>query len=95
MKIVNPIYDLAFKYLMQNNRIAKKVLSVLTECEILELSLGQQEMVAVSDKYGVKLYRLDFSARIIDELGKEQKVLIELQKSKVPTNALRFLSYHG
>ncbi|MEM7659464.1 MAG: hypothetical protein AAF399_25320 [Bacteroidota bacterium] len=95
MKIVNPLYDLAFKYLMQNNRIAKKVLSVLLECEILELTLSQQEMVAVSDQYGVKLYRLDFSALIVDENGQQQKVLIELQKSKLPTHALRFRSYLG
>ncbi|MEM7659971.1 MAG: hypothetical protein AAF399_27915, partial [Bacteroidota bacterium] len=95
MKIVNPLYDLAFKYLMQHDRIAKKVLSVLLECEILELTLSQQEMVAVSDQYGVKLYRLDFSAIIVDENGQQQKVLIELQKSKLPTHALRFRSYLG
>ncbi|MEM9848848.1 MAG: hypothetical protein AAF847_13255, partial [Bacteroidota bacterium] len=81
MKIINPLYDYAFKYLMQNNRIAKKVLSTLLECEVLELSIEQQEIVLVDETKGLRLYRLDFSALILDELGNKKKVLIELQKS--------------
>lgn len=95
MKIINPLYDLAFKYLMQNEVIAKKVLSTLLECEIVELSVEQQELVAFDEKRGIRLYRLDFSAVLIDENGKRQRVLIELQKSKLPTNLLRFRSYLG
>ncbi|MEM0992883.1 MAG: hypothetical protein AAGI49_07585 [Bacteroidota bacterium] len=95
MKIINPLYDYAFKYLMQNNRIAKKVLSTLLECEVEELTVEQQEIVAVDDTKGLKLYRLDFSATIINESGEKQKVLIELQKSKLPTNELRFRTYLG
>ncbi|MEN0046642.1 MAG: hypothetical protein AAF806_06270 [Bacteroidota bacterium] len=94
MKIVNPIYDYAFKYLMQNERIAKKVLSTLLGCEVLELTIEQQEIIVVETN-GLKLYRLDFSAIILDEEGKKQKVLIELQKSKLPTNLLRFRTYLG
>ena len=94
MKIINPLYDYAFKYLMQNNRIAKKVLSTLLECEVLELSIEQQEVVKVENR-GLKLYRLDFNAVILDEKGIKKKVLIELQKSKIPTNALRFRTYSG
>ncbi|MEM1123294.1 MAG: hypothetical protein AAGJ18_22830 [Bacteroidota bacterium] len=95
MKIINPIYDHAFKYLMQNNRIAKKVLSTLLECEVVELVVEQQEMITVDESRGFKLYRLDFSAIIINEEGQKQKVLIELQKSKLPTNLIRFRSYLG
>ncbi len=95
MKIINPLYDHAFKYLMQSNRMAKKVLSTLLECEVLELVIEQQEIVAMDEIRGLKLYRLDFSAVIVDEQGHKQKVLIELQKSKLPTNMLRFRSYLG
>ena len=95
MKIINPLYDYAFKYLMQNNRIAKKVLSTLLECEVIELVVEQQEIIALDEYRGLKLYRLDFSAIIINENGEKQKVLIELQKSKLPTNLLRFRSYLG
>lgn len=31
MKIINPLYDRAFKYLMENERLAKKVISVLLD----------------------------------------------------------------
>ena len=95
MKIVNPLYDHAFKYLMQNNRLAKKVIATLLGCEVLELVIEQQEIVTVHESRGLKLYRLDFSAVIVNALGKKQKVLIELQKSKLPTNLLRFRTYLG
>ena len=95
MKIINPLYDYAFKYLMQNNRIAKKVISTLLECEVVELVVEQQEVISVDEYRGLKLYRLDFSAIIINAQGAQQKVLIELQKSKLPTNLLRFRTYLG
>ena len=79
---------------MQNERIAKKVLSVILECEVLELNIQQQEIVTIQHS-GLKLYRLDFSAVIVNEKGEKQKVLIELQKSKLSTNILRFRSYLG
>lgn len=95
MKIVNPIYDYAFKYLMQNERMAKKVLSVILEMEILSVELGQQEFVVNDDKRGLTLYRLDFKAEVIDNEGKKQKILIELQKSKFDTDIQRFRTYLG
>ncbi len=95
MKIINPLYDVAFKYLMQNNRIAKKVISTLLECEVMELVIEQQEIVTVDGARGLKLYRLDFSAIILTPEGTKQKVLIELQKSKLPANLLRFRTYLG
>lgn len=95
MKIVNPIYDYAFKYLMQNERMAKKVLSVILEMEILSVELGQKEYVVSDDRRGLTLYRLDFKAEVIDTDGKKQKILIELQKSKFDTDIQRFRTYLG
>jgi hypothetical protein len=95
MKIANPLYDHAFKYLMSNDRLARKVLSVILEKEVLELELAQQEIVIEEPERRFTLYRLDFKALIRDENGKQETVLIELQKSKLPTNALRFRSYLG
>ncbi|MBU0766111.1 MAG: hypothetical protein KJ607_14910 [Bacteroidetes bacterium] len=37
MKIANPIYDVVFKYLMNDNRVAKLLLSSILEKEIVEL----------------------------------------------------------
>ncbi|OYT16026.1 MAG: hypothetical protein B7C24_09975 [Bacteroidetes bacterium 4572_77] len=82
MKIINPLYDLAFKYLMANERLAKRALSVLLDQEILELSIGQQETLLSDEKRGLTLFRLDFKAIIKEADGTSKKVLIELQKSK-------------
>jgi hypothetical protein len=95
MKIANPLYDHAFKYLMANDRLARKVLSVILEKEVLELELTQQEMVVEDQERRFTLYRLDFKAVIRDQDGHRKAVLIELQKSKLPTNILRFRSYLG
>ncbi len=95
MKIVNPLYDKAFMFLMQNNRLAKKVLSVILDQEISELSLSQQETVAPDEKRLFTLFRLDFKAVIITPENTKQTVLIELQKSKFLTDIQRFRNYLG
>lgn len=95
MKIINPLYDRAFKYLMENERLAKKVISVLLDKEIEELSLGQQETILPDEKRGLTLFRLDFKAIIKEPDGTSKKVLIELQKSKFPTDIQRFRNYLG
>jgi hypothetical protein len=95
MKIANPLYDHAFKYLMSNDRLARKVLSVILEKEVLELELAQQEVVIEDQERRFTLYRLDFKALVRDADGRQEAVLIELQKSKLPTNVLRFRNYLG
>jgi len=95
MLIANPLYDHAFKYLMSNDRLARKVLSVILEKEVHELELSQQEVVVEDTARNFTLYRLDFKAVIEDENGRRETVLIELQKSKLPTNTLRFRNYLG
>lgn len=95
MQIANPLYDHAFKYLMSNDKLARKVLSVILEKEVLELELSQQEVVVEDEERRFTLYRLDFKAVILDENGRKETVLIELQKSKLPTNVLRFRNYLG
>lgn len=95
MKIVNPLYDKAFKFLMQEERLAKKVLSVILDQEILELTLSQQETIVPDEKRALTLFRLDFKAVIVTPEGKKQTVLIELQKSKFSTDIQRFRNYLG
>ncbi len=95
MKIANPLYDHAFKYLMSNDKLARKVLSTILEQEVVELDLAQQEIVVSDEDRHFTLFRLDFKAVILDASGKREKVLIELQKSKLPTNLLRFRHYLG
>ncbi|MDF1550388.1 MAG: hypothetical protein P1P88_21360 [Bacteroidales bacterium] len=95
MKIVNPLYDKAFKYLMENERLAKKVISVILDEEIEELQLSQQETIVPDEKHQLTLFRLDFKAVITKPDGTRHKVLIELQKSKYETDIRRFRAYLG
>ena len=93
MKIANPLYDHAFKYMMSNDRIARKVLSTILDEEVVELDLMQQEVLVENKIRLFTLYRLDFKATVVQADGTRRKILIELQKSKLPTNVLRFRNY--
>ena len=95
MKIVNPLYDLAFKYLMQNNKLAKKVLSVILDLEVEKVAIKQQETTFPDERRGLTLFRLDFKADIKEADGTRKTVLIELQKSKYATDIQRFRNYLG
>ena len=95
MKIINPLYDKAFKYLMENNKLARKVLSVILDVEVAEVSLSQQETTLPDERRGLILFRLDFKAIIKEADGSQKTVLIELQKSKYPTDIQRFRNYLG
>ena len=95
MKIINPLYDKAFKYLMENNKLAKKVLSVILDVEVTEVALSQQETIVPDQIRGLVMFRLDFKAVIREADGSKKTVLIELQKSKFPTDIRRFRNYLG
>ena len=60
MKIVNPLYDKVFKYLMENERFAKRILELILEVEVLELTLSSQETIVADEKRFLTLFRLDF-----------------------------------
>ena len=95
MKIINPLYDKAFKYLMENNKLAKKVLSVILDVEVTEVELSQQETIVPDRVKGLTMFRLDFKAVIREADGSKKTVLIELQKSKFSTDIQRFRNYLG
>lgn len=104
MKIANPIYDVVFKYLMEDAKVAKLILSALTQLEIVELEFHPQEFIANVDTESLddenwlsrfKVYRLDFIAKVLSKDGEERLVIIEIQKSKVFTTPLRFRIYLG
>lgn len=92
--IANPIYDVVFKYLMEDERVAKILLSALLKKEILELEMRKQEYTAMQQTR-ISLFRMDFAAKIRDKDGSEHLVLIELQKTWLATETLRFRQYLG
>ena len=92
--IANPIYDVAFKYLMEDERIVRLLLSALLRMEVLEVKSRRNELVNVQ-RDTISIFRLDFSAVVRTEEGREQQILIELQKTELPTELLRFRQYIG
>lgn len=95
MKIINPLYDKAFKYLMENEKFARKVLSVILDVEVEKVTLGHQETIFPDERRQLTLFRLDFKAVIKQADGSSKTVLIELQKSKYSTDIQRFRNYLG
>ncbi|WP_455630150.1 hypothetical protein, partial [Parabacteroides sp.] len=92
--IANPIYDSVFKFLLEDERAAKVLLSALLKRDIQELKMRRNEYSNIQQTR-ISLFRVDFSAKLIDASGKEQLVLIELQKTWLATETLRFRQYLG
>jgi hypothetical protein len=95
MLIANPIYDAVFKYLMSDPEAAKVLLSAIMDQEIEELEVRPQELLVTSARFGFTVLRIDFSAVVLDAAGERRKVLIELQKSRKPSDLARFRRYLG
>ena len=92
--IANPIYDLAFKYLMEDERVVKILLSALLRKQVVEVSTRRNELINV-EREPVSVFRLDYRAVTVDKDGRREHVLIELQKTDLPSDLLRFRQYLG
>jgi len=102
MKIANPIYDVVFKYMMEDNTVAKLLISSIIGEEVVSLDPKPQEHTRKKDKKENKerfenltYYRLDFSAKIKLSGGEHKVVIIEMQKADLPTDIMRFRRYLG
>ena len=92
ISIANPIYDAVFKYLMEDNRVAKTVLSALLKREVVEVEMRKHEYTnGTRDK--ISMFRIDFAAQVKEDDGTVRLILIELQKTWVDTETLRFRRY--
>ncbi len=94
MQIANPIYDVAFKYLMEDSKVAKLLVSSIIGEEVVSLVLKPQEKTRFIQRASLTVYRLDFSAKIKTPAG-IKNVLIEIQKAKFSTDIMRFRRYLG
>ena len=95
MIIANPIYDVVFKYLMEDLEIARLFLSRIIGEDIVEVKLQPQEHTSRSERFEIINFRLDFKAIIKTKEGIHKKVLIELQKGKTAGDIMRFRKYLG
>jgi len=93
MRIANPIYDAAFKYLMEDTEIAKGLIGKIIGEEIVELSLRPKEIISKDDDYPVIIFRIDFKAIIKTKTDEYKNVIIEIQKGKNPKDIIRFRRY--
>lgn len=94
VNIANPIYDSVFKYLMEDERIARTLISALLRKEVVEVDMRRNEY-SNSTRDKVSMFRIDFGARIKEDDGSTKLVLIELQKTWLETETLRFRQYLG
>jgi hypothetical protein len=95
--IANPLYDHVFKYLMDDNKVARKFISTIIGEDVIELSFAPQEYVQklynnVTEK-SWNVYRLDFVARIQTEEEEYKTVIIEILKFSFHTDFVRFWRY--
>jgi len=93
--IANPIYDVVFKFLMEDPEIAKLILSTIIDEEIESLEFFPQENTISIENRSLTVYRLDFSAKIRLPDQSYKQVLIEIQKAKYSTDIMRFRRYLG
>ncbi len=95
MIIANPLYDVVFKYLLEDIEIARELLSTILGEEVVHIELKPQETVTESSASSVSILRFDFKAIIKSPSGELKKVLIELQKAKQVFDVMRFRRYLG
>ena len=90
--VANPIYDSVFKFLMEDERIARTVLSALLKKEILSVEMRRHEHPNIT-RDNISMFRIDFAAKVRESDGTVRLTLIELQKTWLDTETLRFRRY--
>ncbi len=94
MIIANPVYDVVFKRLMENEKVAKFFIGTLLNAYIETIIINPQEFTHDHES-GIAIFRLDFLATIKLDDGTYKKVLIEIQKARHPIDLMRFRNYLG
>jgi hypothetical protein len=102
VQIANPVYDVVFKYMMEDNTVAKLLVSSIIGEDVVSLEPRPQEHTREKNKEKNKgeipnltVYRLDFSAKIKLSDGRHKVIIIEMQKAELPTDIMRFRRYLG
>ena len=91
--VANPLYDAVFKYLMEDDRIAKTILTALLKKKVIDVKIRRNEYANLTRREAISMFRIDFAATVLDEDNQPHLMLIELQKTWLPTETLRFRRY--
>jgi hypothetical protein len=100
MKLLNPLFDTVFKYLLEDMDVARTIIQAIIKQEVIELNPAPQESsdYELRVKYmQIGMIRQDYVAVIKTLMpdGSEQyeKVAIEVQKSPIAPEISRFRNY--
>ena len=94
MIVANPLYDIVFKFLMEDDRIARTILSALLKMEVVSVESRRNEFSKANHE-NLTIMRLDFKVVVKNADGSDYTILIELQKTWLETETLRFRQYLG
>ena len=92
--VANPLYDAVFKYMMEDERIAKTLLSALLQKTVIAVEMRRHEYPNIS-RDAISMFRVDFAATVLEDDGSKKLILIELQKTWLETETLRFRQYRA
>jgi len=95
IQIANPLYDVVFKYLMEDRESSLLLLSKLLGMDLVDIDFLPQEHTLELDRQPWTVYRLDFSAKIRGADGIVREVMLEVQKAKYLIDIIRFRQYLG
>ena len=90
--VANPLYDAVFKYMIEDERIAKTLLSALLQKTVIAVEMRRHEYPNIS-RDAISMFRVDFTATVLEDDGSKKLILIELQKTWLETETLRFRQY--
>ena len=97
MIIANPIYDVVFKYLLEDMDIARGLFSTIIGEDVIDLVVQPQEVMVqtIQATEIIRILRLDFKATIRTKTGQTKMILVELQKARKLFDIMRFRTYLG
>lgn len=94
IQVANPIYDSVFKHLVEDERVARILLSALLKKRVVDVKTRKHEYTNTT-RNSISMFRIDFAAHVLQESGETKLVLIELQKTWVDAEVLRSRQYLG
>ena len=94
--VANPLYDSVFKFMMEDEQVARTLLSALLKKDIVSVEMHPNEYSNVNKENDrISIFRIDFGAVVREKDGKEHLILIEVQKTWRSTEISRFRQYLG
>ncbi len=94
--IANPLYDSVFKFMMEDEVIARTLLSALLKKDIVSVEMRPNEYSNCNNENGrISIFRIDFGAVVREKDNTERLILIEVQKTWRSTEITRFRQYLG